>query len=100
MTVGGRGFQCKPVKAVGRPEGRGYHGDYGNKVTLGYAGALPPAPALMVLGREDVEYDPGGEGVEVPDRIHSGYGSPSLWECLLLGPHAFIWFWVASTDHP
>ena len=43
---------------------------------------------IMVPGREDVEYDTGGEGGVVPDGLYHGDGSPSLWKCLCLGPHA------------
>ena len=65
-TVSGGRLQCKPVGAGGPPEGRGYRG--------GYVGALPPAPALMLLGREDMEYDTGGDGGAVSDGLHSGDG--------------------------
>ena len=41
------------------------------------AGALPPVPVLMVIGREDVEYDLGVEGGAVPDGLHSRDGSLS-----------------------
>ena len=53
-TSGGRGFQRENVGSGGRPEGRGYHGGTGNGGTQGYVRALPPAPALMVTGREDM----------------------------------------------
>ena len=44
----------------------------------------------MVLGREDMEHDPGGEGGEVPDGLNSGDGSPSLWVFLRPGPQAYL----------
>ena len=78
----------KPVRAGGRPEGRRYcrgNGDGGNQ---GYVGALLPAPDLMVPGQEDMEYDPEGEGGEVPDGFHPGDRSPSIWECVHLRPQA------------
>ena len=39
-------------------------------------------------GREDVEHDPGGEGGEFSNGLHSGDGSLSLLECVRLVPHA------------
>ena len=53
-----------------------------------YAGTIPPAPARMVPGREDVEHDPGGEEGEVPNGLHSLDGSSSLLECIRPGPRA------------
>ena len=38
--------------------------------------------------QEDTENDPGGEGGEVPDRLHPGDGSSSLLECVHLEPQA------------
>ena len=78
-TVGGGWLLCQTFGAGGRLEGRGYRSGYGNGVNWGYVEALHLAPALMVTGREDVEYDPEGEVGEVPDGINSGYGLPSLW---------------------
>ena len=89
-TVGGGGLQCQSGGAGGRPEGREYRGGYGNRGTGRYVNALPPAPALMVPGQEDVEHYPGGEGGAVPDGLHSGDGSPSLWKCLCPGSQAYL----------
>ena len=41
-----------------------------------------------MMGREDVEHGPGGEGGEVPDGLHPGDGSPSLLECIRPEPQA------------
>ena len=59
-----------------------------NLGTVTHGLGFPPAPALMVPGREDMEYDPGGEGDELPDGLHSGDGLLSLWECIRPGTHA------------
>ena len=88
QAVGGGGLQCQPGGAGGRPEGIGYRGSYGNGGTGRYVGALPPVPALIVPGREDVEHDQGGEGGAVPGVINSGDRSPSLWKCLCPGSQA------------
>ena len=88
QTVGGGGLQHQPSGTGGRSKGREYRGGHGNRGTGRYVGTLPPGPALMVPGREDVEHDPGGEGGAVLDRLHYGNGSPSLWKCLCLGPQA------------
>ena len=42
----------------------------------------------MVMGREIMDHDPGGEGGEVPDRLHPGYGFMSCLECVRPGPQA------------
>ena len=76
------------ISMVGGSEGRGHHVGTGDGGPGGYVGALPPAPDLMVPGREDVEHDPGGEGGEVPNGLHYGDGSPYLLECVRLGPQA------------
>ena len=88
QTIGDRGFQCKPVGSGGRPEGRGYRDGNGDGGTQEYVDALPPALAIMVPGQEEMEYDPGGEGGEVPDRLHPGDISMYLRECVRPGPHA------------
>ena len=81
-------FQYKHVGARELPEGRGYCGRNGNRGTRVYVGALPPVPVLMVPGQEDMEYDLGGEDGKVPDGLHPGDGSPSLWECVRPVPQA------------
>ena len=81
-TVGGVGFQSETFGAGGRPEGRRYGGGTGKEGNRGYVGAIPPSPALMVPGLEDMEHDPAGEGGEVPDGLHPGYGLPYLFECV------------------
>ena len=43
------------------PEGEGNYGGASYRGIRGYVGLLTPAPALMVLGREDTEHGPGGE---------------------------------------
>ena len=43
-----------------------------------HVGPLPPATALMVPGREDMEHGPGREGREVPDGLHPRDISSSL----------------------
>ena len=73
-TVGDGGYHCETVGAGGRPEGREYRGGIGNGGTQGYVSALPPAPALMVMGQEDMEHDLGGEGGEALYRLHPGDG--------------------------
>ena len=88
QTVGGGGFQCETVGAIGRPEGIGYHGGTGDGSTRGYVSALPPALALLVPVREDMEHDLGGEGGEVLDVLYPGEKSPSLLEFVRLGPQA------------
>ena len=67
----------------GRNRGGAYYRRFG-----GYFGQLPPAPLLMVPGLKDVEHGPGGEGGEVPDGLHPGYGFPSLLECVCPVPQA------------
>ena len=41
-------------------------------------GALPPAPALMVLVQKEVEHNPDGEVGEFLDGLHPRDGLPSL----------------------
>ena len=43
---------------------------------------------LMVLGQENMDHRPDREGGEVPDGLHPRDESPSLLECIRLGPHA------------
>ena len=70
------------------PEGGANLGGANCRRVGGYVVPLPPAPVLMVLGREDVEHGTGGEGGEVPDGLHPGYGLPSLLECVCMGTQA------------
>ena len=88
QTVGGGGLQRQPSGAGGRPEGRIYCGGDRNGEFGRYVGALPPAPALMVTGQEDVEHDPVGDGGAVPDGLKYGDGFLSLCKCLRTGPQA------------
>ena len=89
LTVGGGGgLQRQPSGAGGIPEGRIYCGVDRNGEFGRYVGALPPAPALMVMGREDVEHDPVGDGGAVPDGLKSWDGFSSLCKCLCTGPQA------------
>ena len=42
----------------------------------------------MVPGQEEVEHDQGGEVGAVPDGLHPGDGSPSLWKFICTGLEA------------
>ena len=86
QTTGGGIFQHETVGAGGREEVRGDRDGTGDGGTRVYVGALPPAPELMVTERDNVDHDPGGEGGEVPDRLHPGGGLQSLLECVCLRP--------------
>ena len=57
QTVGGGRLQCQTDIDGEIPEGRGCHSIYGNDGAGRYVDSLPPAPALMVLGREDMDHD-------------------------------------------
>ena len=77
-TVGGGGIQRQPSGAGGRPDGRRYCGGDGKGEFGRYVGSLPPPPALMATGREDVEHDPVRDVGAVLDGLKSGDGFPSL----------------------
>ena len=88
QTAGGRRLQCKAIGAGGRPEGRGNCGGTGDGGPRGYVNALPPTPALIMAGREDVENYPGGEEGAVLNGLHYGDRSPYLLEFFPPGPQA------------
>ena len=88
QTVGGGGLQRQPSGAGGRPEGRRYRGGDGNGEFGRYVGSLPPTPALMVTGQEDVDHDLGGDGDAVLDGLQSGDRFSYLCKCLRTGPQA------------
>ena len=96
-TAGDGQLQREDFKAGGRLEGGGNRGNASVIRTQGYVGALPPAPALMVPGREDVDNGLGREGGEVLDELNPGDGSPSGIPGIT---QTITWFWVAFTAPP
>ena len=71
---------------LSEPEGIGHCGGTGDGGPERYVGALPPALERMVPVQEDVENDTGGEGVKVPNGLHSGDGLPSILAFIGPGP--------------
>ena len=79
-TAGGGGFQHNADGSRKRTEGNGNRGGAGRRGNRRHGSALPPAPAQMGQGTEDVEHGQGGEGSLVPDGLHPRDRSPSLLE--------------------
>ena len=68
--------------------GQGYCGRFGGSGVRRHVSALPSVPTLLVPRQENVDNGQAGEVGAVLDRIHPGYGPPSLQEHVCLGPHA------------
>ena len=79
-TAGGRWSQHDADKSETRPEGNGNRGGADGRGTRRHGSALPPLPAQVGQGTEDVEHDKGGEGSPVPDGLHPRDRPPSLLE--------------------
>ena len=71
-----------------RPKGNENRGDADGRRTWRHSSALPPAPAQMGQGTEDVEHSHGGEGRLVPDGLHPRDRPPYLLERVRLVPTA------------
>ena len=68
-----------------QPEGNGHCGGADRSGTRGHGNALPPAPAQMGQGKEDVEHGQGGEVSPIPDGLHPRDRPSSLLERVCLG---------------
>ena len=79
-TSGGRRSQYDAEGTKRQSEGNRHCGSADVRGTRGYGSALPPAPAQMGQGKEDVGHGHGGEGSSFPDRIHPRDIPPSLLE--------------------
>ena len=87
-TDGGGRSEHETVVSGGRFEEGGNSGRADYDRSGGHVVPLPPVPAPMVPGQEDMEHGPGREGGEVLDRLHPRDGSLSLLECVRPGPQA------------